>query len=229
MPAAPASDRTLTSGHELVLRRGRWASTDWNATRAKGLPRTEVGYMPKLDITNVPRELDELICSSTSRRHRLILENVRRHYLLELTGRPDEILAPHMTVQNPVYYIDLDGVSRTLRGRAEVREFYGQMEGAVFVCQDTTHAVTDTGYWFESWFNFYLPGEALGLDDSAWYIKRQWITMRWPYDERVRMIGERVYDHPDITEVLPVDESDVVTPAEAKELLEPLIRPLPTG
>ena len=90
-----------------------------------------------------------------------------------------------------------------------------------------THAVTDTGYWFESWFNFYLPGEALGLDGSAWYVKRQWITMRWPYDERARMIGERVYDHPDITQVHPIDESDVITSVEAKERLEPLIRPLP--
>ncbi|MGN9914215.1 hypothetical protein ACTMTJ_42475 [Phytohabitans sp. LJ34] len=185
--------------------------------------------MSKLDITNVPRELDQLIRSSKSGRHRRILENVRRHYLLELTGRPDEILAPDMTVEDPVYYIDLDGTSRTLRGRAAVRDFYGELEGVVFACEDTTHAVTDTGYWFESWFNFYLPAAAIGLDGSAWYVKRQWVTMRWPYDEGCRMIGERVYDHPDITTILPVDESDVITFAEAKKLLEPLIRPLPAA
>jgi hypothetical protein len=186
------------------------------------------GDMAKLDITNIPRELDELIKSSPNPRHRRILDNVRRHYLLELTGRVEKILAPDMTVENPVYYVNLDGSSRTLRGRAEVTSFYKEVEGVVFACEEAEHAVTDAGYWIECWFNFYLPGAALGLDSDAWYLKRQLITMRWPYDERVRLIGERIYEHADVGEVVQIDPSEVITLAEARELLDPLIRPLLT-
>jgi hypothetical protein len=186
------------------------------------------GRMTKLDLTNVPRELDELIGSSPSARHRHMLENVRRHYLLESTGRVEEILAPDMTVEHPVYYVDLDGSSRTLRGRAEVRSFYKEVEGVVFACEETAHAITDAAYWFESWFNFYLPGAAVGRDEDAWYLRRQWITMRWPYDSRARLIGERIYEHADIGELVQIDASQVITPAEARRILDPLIRPLPT-
>jgi hypothetical protein len=184
--------------------------------------------MKKLDITNVPRELDELIKASSNPRHRHIMENVRRHYLLELTGRAEEIFAPDMTVENPVYYLDLDGASRTLRGRAAVRSFYEEVEGVVFACDETTHAVSDSGYWCEAWFNFYLPGAALGLDSDTWHLRRQFMTMRWPYDERARLIGERVYEHADIGNVVEIDPAQVITVDEARKVLEPLIRPLPT-
>jgi hypothetical protein len=50
--------------------------------------------------------------------------------------------------------------------------------------------------------------------------------MRWPYDKDARLIGEHVYEHADIGEVVPVDEADVITFDEARKLLEPLIRPL---
>ncbi|WP_219471433.1 hypothetical protein [Nonomuraea rhizosphaerae] len=184
--------------------------------------------MAKLDITNVPRELDQLIKASPNRRRRHILENVRRHYLLELTGRTEQILRPDMTVENPVYYLNLDGASRTLRGREEVRAFYKEVEGVVFACTETAHAVSDSGYWFESWFNFYLPGSALGLDSATWHLKRQWITMRWPYDERGLLVGERLYEHADLGEVVEIDPAEVVSFEEARRVLDPLIRPLPT-
>jgi hypothetical protein len=185
--------------------------------------------MTKLDITNVPRELDELIAASSSARHRRILDNVRRHYLLEQTGRFDEILAPDMTVEHPVYYLDLDGTSRTLRGRAEVRSFYKEVVGAIIAAEEITQAVSDAGYWFEGWFNFYLPGAAVGRNDADWFRKRQWITMRWPYDEHALLVGERVYEHTDIGELIPIDVSEVITPDEARKILEPLIRPITTG
>jgi hypothetical protein len=180
----------------------------------------------KLDITNVPRELDEMIKASNSPLHRRILENVRRHYLLEQIGRFEEILAPDMTVDNPTYFLDLDGTSRTLRGRAEVRAFYKEVAGAVFACEETAHAITDAGYWHESRFNFYLPGAALDRDPDSWFRKRQWITMHWPYDANARMIGERVYEHRDITEIVEIDPADVITVEDAKRILEPLIRPI---
>jgi hypothetical protein len=183
--------------------------------------------MTKLDITNVPRELDELMETSSSPRQRRILEVVRHHYLLELTARYEEILAPDMMVENPVYYVNVDGASRTLRGRDEVLSFYEEQEGIVLACEETTHAVTDSSYWVECWFNFHVPATALGLEPDGWYLKRHWITMHWPFDERCRVIGEHIYEHTDLSRLVPIDTADVITFEEARKILDPLIRPLP--
>ena len=182
--------------------------------------------MTKLDVTNVPRELDELIKTTSNPRHQQILEVVRRHYLLELTGRLDEIFAPYMMTDDPVYLVNFDGSSRTLRGRVEITAFYQEQSGVVLATDTNTHAVSDDGYWSVCWFNFFVPGAALGLD-GAWYLKRHWITMFWPFDEHARVAGEQVYEHADRSEIIPIDPADVITFAEACEQLEPLLRPLP--
>jgi hypothetical protein len=76
------------------------------------------------------------------------------------------------------------------------------------------------------WFNFFVPGDALGLD-GGWYLKRHWITMFWPFDERARVSGEQVYEHADRNEVVRIDPADVISFADVCEQLEPLLRPLP--
>ena len=174
--------------------------------------------MTKLDVTNVPRELDELIKTTSNPRHRQILEVVRRHYLLELTGRLDEIFAPDMMTDDPVYLVNFDGASRTLRGRAEITAFYQEQSGVVLATDTNTHAVSDDGYWSVCWFNFFVPG----------HLKRHWITMFWPFDEHARVAGEQIYEHADRTEVVPIDPADVITFADACKQLEPLLRPLPS-
>jgi hypothetical protein len=179
-------------------------------------------------ITNFPRELDVLIAASSNPRQRQITEVVRRHYLLEACGRMDELFATDMMVENPVYYLNVDDLSSTLRGREEVMAFYKKLEGVAIACEEIVHATTDAGYWAECWFNFYLPGTALGLTADNWYLRRQWITMYWPFDERARLIGEHVYEHAAVREVVQIDPSQVITLAEVKELLTPLIRPLPS-
>jgi hypothetical protein len=182
----------------------------------------------KLDITSVPRELDELIGSSSNSRHRQIMEVVRRHYLLGMTGRMGELFAPDMMVENPIYYFNSAGSSRTLRGQAEIMAFYKEQEGVVRACDGAVHAVTDAGYWAECWLNIYLPAIVVGQEGAGWCLKREWIAMHWPFDERARLIGEHVYEHVDVGEVVQIDPSDVITYLEARALLDPLIRPLPT-
>jgi hypothetical protein len=182
--------------------------------------------MTKLDVTNVPTELDELIKATPSRRQKQILEVVRRHYLLELTGQLDEIFAPDMMTEDPVYLVNFDGSSRTLHGRAEITAFYQEQSGVVLATDSNVHAVSDDGYWSVCWFNFFVPGDALGRDGD-WYLKRHWITMFWPFDERARVAGEQVYEHADRSEIVSIDPADVITFEEAGKLLEPLLRPLP--
>ncbi|HEX4416246.1 MAG TPA: hypothetical protein VH165_00030 [Kofleriaceae bacterium] len=182
----------------------------------------------QLDVTNFPREFDKMIAAASNPRHRQMLEVVRRHYILELCGRMEELFAPDMMVEDPVYYLNLDDSSRTLRGREQVMGFYRQIEGVPLACDNLVHAISDVGYWAECYFHFYLPGTALGLTADAWYIKRQWISMYWPFDKRVRLIGEHVYEHAALREVIEIDPSQVLTTAEMARALTPLLRPIPT-
>jgi hypothetical protein len=184
-------------------------------------------HVKKLDVTNLPREFDKMIAASSNPRHRQMLEVTRRHYILEFCGRMNEIFAPDMMVEDPVYYLNLDDSSTTLRGREEVMGFYRQIEGVPLACDDIVHAISDVGYWAECRFNFYLPGAALGLTADAWYIKRQWISMYWPFDKRARLIGEHVYEHTALREVIEIEPSQVLTAAEITDALTPLLRPLP--
>ncbi|GAA0382059.1 hypothetical protein Acor_52650 [Acrocarpospora corrugata] len=189
--------------------------------------------MAKLDITNIPRELDEIIAASGSARHRQIAEVVRRHYLLELTGRGGELFDQDMMVENPVYYLNINGLSLTLRSAKEVDAFYESQHGLMLAATDVTQVVNDHGYWAECWFNWYLTGAALAAQGvavsspEATYIKKSWISMFWPFDERGRMLGEHVYEHAAIAEIVPIPEEDFITLEYAKEVLTPLLRPLP--
>ncbi len=48
-------------------------------------------------------DVDDLIDTLENPRHRKILINYRRHGLLEVSGRYEELLAPNMTVPHPHY------------------------------------------------------------------------------------------------------------------------------
>jgi hypothetical protein len=61
--------------------------------------------MSKLDITMLTRAADETLAVTENPRHRQILENYRRHAILETTGRWQEIFTPEMTVEHPVYRV----------------------------------------------------------------------------------------------------------------------------
>lgn len=186
--------------------------------------------MTKLDITTLTRAADELLRVTEKPLHRQILENYRRHALLEVTGQWEQIFAPEMTVEHPVYFVNANGSSLTLDGYEQVIEFYKSLiDGGtnVMVLEDEQLAVADWGFASEATFNSYVLGSSLpDGDPGKCYIVRQLISMHWPYDERGRMIGEHVYEHADHTEIIEVPEPDFITPAEAREKLIPLIRPL---
>ncbi|GAA1005013.1 hypothetical protein Aple_035760 [Acrocarpospora pleiomorpha] len=189
--------------------------------------------MAKLDITNVPRELDEFIAASGNPRHRQIAEVVRRHYLLELTGHGDELFAEDMMAENPLYYMNINGLSITLRGTEEVRAFYESQHGVMLAATDVTQVVNDYGYWTECQFNWYLTGAALAAQGAevsspdATYIKKSWISMYWPFDDQARMRGEHIYEHLDVAEIIPIPPEDFITLEYAQKTLTPLLRALP--
>ena len=51
--------------------------------------------------------------------------------------------------------------------------------------------------------------------------------MIWPYDERARLIGERVYEDKPLHRIEHIAREDFISLDDARERLLPLLRPLP--
>jgi hypothetical protein len=66
-------------------------------------------------------------------------------------------------------------------------------------------------------------------DADAMYLASGRIVMVWPYDERCRLVSEDVWEY-DTSErqFINLEPADVLTAERAGELLEPLIKPLPS-
>ena len=61
------------------------------------------------------------------------------------------------------------------------------------------------------------------------YLYSNFVESVWPYDDRGRLIGEDVWEpDPDKADIIKLDRADVVTTAESRKLLDPLIKPLPS-
>ena len=178
---------------------------------------------------------DALLAKTTNKLHRRILINWRRHGCLEVMGRYQEIFAPDLTVPHPVYKLhDATGQTEVLDGRAAVEGFYRQITelGAnVMVGTDDVIAVNDWGFAIESNFNNFVPGAVLvaqGVpvdDPNATYLVTYLQSMVWHYTDRGLLIGEHVYGGTrTITKPAP---ADVITPAEAVEILTPVLAATP--
>ena len=198
--------------------------------------------MTKLEITDLTRAADELLEVTENPLHRQILENYRRHAILEVTGNWQQIFTPDMTVEHPVYYVNGGGMSLTLDGPEQVQGFYQGLERTqttVMVLEDEVIAVADWGFASEAIFHTYVTGAAAAssfargeggfdADPERFYVSRRRLAMIWPYDERGRMKGEHVYAHDDHSDTVEVPQSDFITFDEACERLLPTLRLLPT-
>ncbi|MFJ3219636.1 hypothetical protein ACIPLC_27435 [Kitasatospora sp. NPDC086801] len=189
----------------------------------------------KEEITSLTQGADRLLDRTENPLHRQILENYRRHALLEVTGRWREVVYdPAMTVEHPVYhYLGPDGSSVTLDGRQQVADFYDTMarqRATVATVHDEELAVADWGFASEATYHLYLPPES-GPDDGdggprTTCIRRQRIAMHWRYDADARLLEEHHYEHPGRAEIIEIPSRDFITPEDAVAALSPLIRPL---
>ena len=69
-------------------------------------------------------DIDRLIDSTTEPLHRKILINYRRHGLLEVSSRYEELLDPTMTARHPQYRLFEGGQGVILEGMEQVKGFY---------------------------------------------------------------------------------------------------------
>ena len=74
-----------------------------------------------------------------------------------------------------------------------------------------------------------LSRKGITADENAMYLYSNFVESVWPYDDRGRLIGEDVWEpDPDKADIIKLDRADVVTTAESRKLLDPLIKPLPS-
>ncbi|GAA2898226.1 hypothetical protein GCM10010472_65800 [Pseudonocardia halophobica] len=191
-------------------------------------------------------DLMDLLAVTTNPLHRKILKNYRRHSLLEISGRSDDILSPEMTVEHPVYKIFEGGKAMVFDGMEEVRGFYDALastDSLVMWTSNAKLAVADWGFAGEVQFNQFVKGSVLregvfaGIADAAStdgaersaeeydadaiYLVRRPIAYVWPYAPDGRLQGEQVYEDSSWRSVEKVDPEDVITPERARELLAP--------
>ena len=193
--------------------------------------------MPDFDITKTNIAVRELIEVTENPRHRYLLLAYDRHRNLEHAGRYEEIFAPEMTVENPVYRFNLSGQPpMTLEGRERVEPIYklwAETNQCIFYNENETVAVGDrmvvstmTGY--QQTLGSALVAGGIEADEDAMYLLKGRVAMVWPYDEQGRLLGENVWEYdPSEHDLIKLDPEDVLTTERAAELLEPLIEPLP--
>ena len=85
----------------------------------------------KIDITKLTLAADRLLATLTNRRHVAMVSNYRRHAMLEVSGRYEEILIPGMTVEEPEYWSHTVGGSANFKGMKAIRSLYPAENPAV--------------------------------------------------------------------------------------------------
>jgi hypothetical protein len=201
---------------------------------ADALTEVDLG---QLDITKTNIAVQELIERTENPRHRYLLQAYDRHRNLEHAGRYEEIFAPEMTVEHPVYRFDLVGQPpMKLEGREQVEPLYAywaQTNQSVFYNETETVAVGDwmvvsTMVGYQQLLGSDLAAAGQDVDPDAMYLLRGRVAMVWPYDERGRLLGENVWEYDESEhQLIKLDPDQVLSTQQAAELLDPYIKPLP--
>lgn len=193
--------------------------------------------MSRYDITQTNRAVERLIEITENPRHLYLLHAYNRHRYLEMAGRYEEIFAPEMTVEHPVYHFSMLDRQFTLDGAEEVKSVY-QAWTATRQCVFYAHgdeklAVSDnmivsTSTMYQQTPGALLAAEGIPADANATYLVKTAEHMIWPYDDQGRLVGEDVWEYDEkVREFIKLDPQDVLTVERSAELLAPLIKPLP--
>src|SRR5262249_52447846 len=176
------------------------------------------------DIPKTNRAVRDLIDRTERPRHRFLLMAYDRHRNLEMAGRYEELFAPEMMVERPVYHLHANGLRVKLKGQENIKELYrvwATTNQSVFYTEREYVAVSDhfvssmaVGYHqvsgrslFLNRFLSYLPAFVSGFllnrafasvsfqgDESSMYLYKNTFYMIWPYDENGRLLGENIWE-----------------------------------
>ena len=193
--------------------------------------------MHEFDIRKTNIAVEQLLEVTENPRHRYMLEAYNRHRYLEMAGRYKEIFEPEMTVDHPVYRFEFFDQKLKLDGREQVEAVYREWtetDQCVFYAECEQLAVGDTmiasrSVLYQQTLGAALVEAGVGADPDAMYLSRARIVMIWPYDSRCRLVGEDVWEYDaSEREFIKLEPAEVLTAERAGELLEDLIKPLPS-
>jgi hypothetical protein len=194
--------------------------------------------MSRFDITKTNIAVERLIEKTDNPRHLYLLHAYNRHRYLEMAGSWEEIFAPDMTVEKPVYQFNMYGKALTLDGAEAVQAVYREWtrtSQCVFYTDDEKLAVGDnmvvsTTTMYQQTPGHLLAEDGVRVDPDAVYLVKSAEHMIWPYDDEGRLVGEDVWEYDEtVREIIPLDPSDVLTAEQSGVLLAPLIKPLPAS
>jgi hypothetical protein len=180
--------------------------------------------MSKHDITMTNLAVRRLIETTENPRHKFMLIAYDRHRNLEMAGRYEEIFAPEMMSENPVYHMHADRTNAKLEGKDAVKSLYrmwAQTNQSIFYTENEQVAVADNyiasvttvyqqvsgrslaankvmshlpGFLSEAILKRVLAAKSFKADESAMYLYKNIVQMIWPYDDRGRLVGEDVWE-----------------------------------
>ena len=166
----------------------------------------------------------ELLEQTTKPLHRAILLNFWRHVHLEGAGEYEQIVAPDMMVDEPVYRVTWGANPAVITGKDGVVAFYKSVGESVLWHSDDRLAVGDWGISDEITFHQLARGadlKAVGYDverDDGLYHVSSRQAFIWPYDSRARLVGEHLYEDKTSLAIEEVDPAEAITPARVREI-----------
>jgi hypothetical protein len=166
----------------------------------------------------------DLLEVTTKPLHRAILLNFWRHVHLEGAGEYEQIVAPDMMVDHPVYRVTWGVSPAVIEGKDGVLAFYRSVGESVLWHSDDRLAVGDWGICDEITFHQLACGadlKAVGYDvpdDDVLYHLSSRQAFVWPYDDRARLAGEHLYEDKTSLEIEEVAPDEAITPARVREI-----------
>ena len=180
--------------------------------------------MARRDVTKLNVAIDRLLAVTENPRHRFMLQAYSRHRYLEVAGRYEEIFAPDMMTEHPVYHIHANDTNATLEGKDAIKSFYrmwAQTNQSIFYTENEQVAVADNfiasvtmvhqqiagrsllankvmarlpGFLSDAILKRVLAAKNFKADENSMYVYSNVIQMIWPYDDRGRLVGEDVWE-----------------------------------
>jgi hypothetical protein len=166
----------------------------------------------------------ELLEETTKQLHRAVLLNFWRHVHLEGAGEYEQILAPDMMVDEPVYRVTWGASPAVITGKDAVLAFYKSVGDSVLWHSDDRLAVGDWGVCDEITFHQLARGadlQAVGYevdDPEALYHVSSRQAFIWPYDSQARLAGEHLYEDKTSLTIEEVSPAEAITPARVHEI-----------
>jgi len=165
-----------------------------------------------------------------SPRRRKILRNYILHAMLEISGRYEEIFSRGLMADHPEYEYFQEGVS--FHGIDAVKGMYRGLTDntSTAILSDPRKrriAIADWGFAVEQVNHYYLNSElalqrGIPVRSGCSYVLHRPVSMLWNYDDKQRLIGERLY-HAAHSTYSEIDEEQFILPEMLRNALAPLI------